>query len=470
MAEVDWDDVIIDLQDKMAAEDLDTLIRPLQLAQNDNEIKILAPNRYVFQQVKQRFMPHISKAITARSEQPESDKITLQIGGGDYSLPSSASVTADKSDYFPKDRQFVGSAKPINEILQNRVDQRNASRQFGGIPLNSKFTFDTFVEGPSNEVALAAATQIVKQPGSVYNPLLLYGGVGLGKTHLMNSIGIALLEKKKGMAKVLYLSSQAFVKEFVDALKCKKITEFTDFYQNLDALLIDDIQFFVGKLKSQEEFFHIFTTLLDKQNQMILTCDRYPSEIEGLEERLSSRFLSGLTVAIEQPDVETRVAIILKKAEGLVELSPEVAFFIAERIKSNIRELEGVLKRLVAHAEFVKSEITIDLVKDCLKDVLVAQSVRVSLDNILREVAEYFNLRVADLLSNRRSRSIARPRQIGMWLAKSVTSHSLPEIGRAFGGRDHTTVLHACRNIDKLNASNPEVAEDVKNLMRKFNS
>ena len=332
--------------------------------------------------------------------------------------------------------------------------------------LNKSFTFDTFVEGKSNQLARAAAAQVAENAGSAYNPLFLYGGVGLGKTHLMHAVGNNIARKNPN-AKVVYLHSERFVADMVKALQLNAINEFKRYYRSVDALLIDDIQFFAGKERSQEEFFHTFNALLEGNQQMILTCDRYPKEITGLEERLKSRFGWGLTVAVEPPELETRVAILMKKADqAKVDLPNEAAFFIAQKIRSNVRELEGALKRVIAQAHFTGNTITTPFIKESLKDLLALQDKQVSIENIQKTIAEYFKIKVSDLLSKRRSRSVARPRQIAMTLAKELTSHSLPEIGDAFGGRDHTTVLHACRKVKELREANADIREDYNNLMR----
>ena len=328
------------------------------------------------------------------------------------------------------------------------------------------YTFERFVEGKSNQLALAAAQQVAEHPGSSYNPLFLYGGVGLGKTHLMHAVGNAM-RCQNPEAKIVYLHSERFVADMVKALQLNAINDFKRFYRSVDALLIDDIQFFANKDRSQEEFFHTFNALLEGGQQMILTCDRYPKEIEGVEERLKSRFGWGLTVAVEPPDLETRVAILMKKAEqSHISLAPDAAFFIAQRIRSNVRELEGALKRVIASANFTGRPFDIDLIKDSLKDLFALQDKQVSLDNIKRKVAEYYKMKVADLMSKRRNRSVARPRQVAMAMAKELTHHSLPEIGDAFGGRDHTTVLHACRKIRELRDVSPDISEDYQNLLR----
>jgi chromosomal replication initiator protein len=336
--------------------------------------------------------------------------------------------------------------------------------------LNSNFTFDNFVEGKSNQLAKAAALQVAMHPGAAYNPLFIYGGVGLGKTHLMHAIGNYMLTRNS-RARVAYLHSERFVADMVKALQHNAMNEFKRYYRSVDALLIDDIQFFAGKERSQEEFFHTFNALLEGQHQVILTCDRYPKGVDGLEERLKSRFGWGLTQAIEPPELETRVAIMQSKAEqAQIDLPSDVAFFIAKRIRSNIRELEGALHRLAATARFTARPITMEFAKDALRDLLALQDKLVTIENIQKTVAEYYKVRVSDLLSKRRSRSITRPRQLAMALAKELTSHSLPEIGEAFQGRDHTTVLHACRKIVELKNSDARINEDYTNLLRILSS
>lgn len=332
--------------------------------------------------------------------------------------------------------------------------------------LNHSFTFGSFIEGKSNQLALAAARQVAENPGGSYNPMFIYGGVGLGKTHLMHAVGNSLLQQKPN-AKILYLHSERFVADMVKGLQLSAMNDFKRFYRSVDALLIDDIQCFVGKDRSQEEFFHTFNALLEGGRQIILTSDRYPKEIDGLEERLKSRFGWGLTVAVEPPELETRVAILIKKAsEAHYELSSDAAFFIAQKIRSNVRELEGALKRVIASANFTGRPISIELIKDSLKDLLALQDRLVTIDNIQRVVADHYKVKMSELLSKRRSRSIARPRQVAMALAKDLTNHSLPEIGEAFGGRDHTTVLHACKKVKELQQTSSEISEDMKLLLR----
>lgn len=428
-----WSRCVRALQAELAEHDFNTWIRPLQAVEDGHVLRLLAPNRFVINWVEQNYLEKIRELLAG-----ERDPV-LEVGSR-RPLPT------------------VG-AEPIPRVTASSV-QPVASR------LNPRFTFDTFVEGKSNQLAKAAATQVGKNPGKAYNPLFIYGGVGLGKTHLMQSVGNALLAVIPA-AKVCYLHSERFVADMVRGLQHNTIADFKRFYRSLDALLIDDIQFFAGKDRSQEEFFHTFNALLEGRRQIILTCDRYPKEVSGLEERLKSRFGWGLTVAIEPPELETSVAILMSKAAArAVELPEEVAFFIAKRIRSNVRELEGALHRVVANAEFTGQAIDLDFAKHALKDLLALQDRLVSIENIQKTVADYFKIRVADLLSKRRSRSIARPRQIAMTLAKELTNHSLPEIGDAFGGRDHTTVLHGCRRIAALRDSDKRIDEDYRNLLR----
>lgn len=354
---------------------------------------------------------------------------------------------------------------PIPEPVERQVNVEGGLRHHQS-SLNQSFTFESFVQGKSNQLALAAARQVGDNPGVSYNPLFIYGGVGLGKTHLMHAVGNEML-KRNPNAKIVYLHSERFVADMVKALQLNAINDFKRYYRSVDALLIDDIQFFAGKERSQEEFFHTFNALLEGGQQMILTSDRYPKEINGVEERLKSRFGWGLTVAIEPPELETRVAILMKKAdEARVRLPDDAAFFLAQKIRSNVRELEGALKRVIANAHFTGSAITTPFIKESLKDLLALQDKQVSIDNIQRVVADYYKIKVSDLLSKRRSRSVARPRQVAMSLSKELTNHSLPEIGDAFGGRDHTTVLHACRKIKELRESDTDIREDYQNLLR----
>ena len=441
-----WQKCLDRLQDHISLQDFNTWIRPLQAEQKEDQLVLWAPNQFVLHCVNERFLVHINQILTQLDEAPP--EVILRVGSRN------------------------NQTSQISPILRNTQDFKGKSKvaKVSATHINSNFTFINFVEGKSNQLARAASVQVSENPGGAYNPLLLYGRVGLGKTHLMHAIGNAILTKNPH-AKVLYLHSERFVADMIRALQTNTINDFKTYYRSLDALLIDDIQFFAGKDRSQEEFFHTFNTLLESQQQIVLTCDRYPKEMSGVEERLKSRLGWGLTVAIEPPDLETRVAILISKAEQTkISLPQEVAFFIAKRIHSNVRELEGVLKRVVAYAQFTGLPITLELVREAIKDVLALQDKLVTVDNIIKTVAEYYKIKVSDLLSKRRTSSLARARQIAMALAKELTNHSLPELGRAFGGRDHTTVLHAFRKIQELKKSNTGVAEDFINLLRTLSS
>ena len=443
-----WQQCLAHLENELPEQQFNTWIRPLHAVENAQELRLLAPNRFVLDWVRDHYISSIQTTLNALS-QDQPLRVELQIG----SLQAAPKVI-EKAAPGPR-RGAPG-----------RSDRRREQRELPRSNLNPGFTFDSFVEGKSNQLARAASMQVAENPGEAYNPLFIYGGVGLGKTHLMQAIGNTIVAARPG-AQVAYLHSERFVADMVKALQHNAINEFKRYYRSVDALLIDDIQFFAGKERSQEEFFHTFNALLEGQSQVILTCDRYPKEVHGLEERLKSRFGWGLTVAIEPPELETRVAILVNKAsEANVELPSDVAFFVAKRIHSNVRELEGALRRVVASARFTGRSIDLKFAKEALRDLLALQDKLVSIDNIQKTVAGYYKIRVADLLSARRTRSITRPRQIAMALAKELTSHSLPEIGAAFGGRDHTTVLHACRKINELKESDGRIGEDYSNLWR----
>jgi chromosomal replication initiator protein len=447
-----WDRCLDRLQDELSSQQFNTWIRPLQACEEGGRLRIMAPNRYVKNQVQLSYLERIHELLDQLAENQSPVEVRLDIGT--LEPVEAAPLRADGSG---------GRTAPAGAVSGA---SRLAATAEVGHKLNEDFTFETFVEGKSNEMAKAAAMQVAANAGRSYNPLLLYGGVGLGKTHLMQAVG-NLIRRNDPDAKVVYLHSQRFVQDMVKALQQGTMDEFMQFYRSVDTLLIDDIQFFANKLRSQEEFFHVFNALLERDRQMVLTCDRYPREIDGLEERLKSRFVYGLTQEVEPPELETRVAILMKKAEAeQVELDQAVAFFIGERIRSNVRELEGALRRVIANARFTGSRITIEQVKRALRDLLAIQDRQISIDNIQRLVAEYYNIKISDILSKRRSRTIARPRQMAMFLAKELTNHSLPEIGDAFGGRDHTTVLHACKRIAELKESSADVSEDYRNLGR----
>jgi chromosomal replication initiator protein len=480
-----WQQCVELLRDELPAQQFNTWIRPLQVEAEGDQLRVYAPNRFVLDWVNDKYLSRLLELLTERTNGLIPD-ISLLIGSkrsaasrspSIVSTPAAVPVAATPSVASPMSNAVStepsrASFDPMAGAASQQAPARTERtvQVEGGLKhtsyLNRTFTFDNFVEGKSNQLARAAAWQVADNPKHGYNPLFLYGGVGLGKTHLMHAVGNHLLAKNPN-AKVVYLHSERFVADMVKALQLNAINEFKRFYRSVDALLIDDIQFFAKKERSQEEFFHTFNALLEGGQQVILTSDRYPKEIEGLEERLKSRFGWGLTVAVEPPELETRVAILMKKADqAKVDLPHDAAFFIAQRIRSNVRELEGALKRVIAHSHFMGRDITIELIRESLKDLLALQDKLVSIDNIQRTVAEYYKIKISDLLSKRRSRSVARPRQVAMALSKELTNHSLPEIGDAFGGRDHTTVLHACRKIAELKETDADIREDYKNLLR----
>ena len=444
-----WQQCTQKLESDLTEQEINTWIRPLQAVETSEGLQLLAPNRFVLDWVKDNYLIKINKIVTNITTNPQFS-VAIVVGTETMSAAPPAPQAAS-----------TGTSNFNFEIARPAA----ASPQFTN-NLNRNFTFDNFVQGKSNQLAKAAAFQVALQPGEAYNPMFIYGGVGLGKTHLMHAIGNQILANNKN-AKVVYLHSERFVADMVKALQNNIIDQFKRHYRSLNALLIDDIQFFAGKERSQEEFFHTFNALLEDQQQVIMTSDRYPKEVDGLEERLKSRFGWGLTVAIEPPELETRVAILNNKAEQSgIELPQEVSFFIAKRIRSNIRELEGALRRVIANAKFTGSPITIDFARESLRDLLALQEKQVTIDNIQKTVAEYYKIRVSDLLSPKRSRSITRPRQLAMALAKELTNHSLPEIGDKFGGRDHTTVLHACKKVNQLRQEDQRIDEDYINLVR----
>ena len=419
----------------------------MQVSDQDGQVLLLAPNKYILDTLTSQYLTRIKALLQ------ESGTISVELR--------------------------IGSQRIQQEINRVPVSHKKISANsfvkrenfYPLLELNKSFTFDSFVEGRSNEMARAAAVQVTQNiGGSSYNPLLLYGGVGLGKTHLMHAVGNSIADSHPEL-KVSYMYSQRFMEDMVRAIERGAMSDFTQYYRSVDVLLMDDIQFLAKGSKSQEEFFHVFNRLQEEGRQIVLTCDRYPKEIVGLEERLESRFVWGMTAAVEPPELETRVAILMKKAEReKVFIPSDAAFFIAERVRSNVRELEGALKRVIANANFTGRSITIDQVKQALRDLIAIQDRQVGVDNIQKTVADYYKLRLGELLSKKRNRSVARPRQVAMALSKDLTSHSLPEIGDAFGGRDHTTVLHACRKIDELKELNPDIKEDYRNLKRLLTS
>ena len=528
-----WQDCLETLRHDLPAQAYNTWLRPLRPSvseQRDSEgtrflsFLLIAPNRFIQDWVKAKLLSHIddvfASVTTSQGYDFEGPSVVVATAGAvnavaapespPESLHNRETPRGQQAQSFPTTGAYSESREhKLESVLDNRISlsadsedslsPRQASpiltsttplRGFDRRPgpamsgvdtiiegklshqgaLNRENTFDNFVEGKSNQLARAAAMQVAENPGFAYNPLFIYGGVGLGKTHLMHAIG-NYLKAKKPNAKVVYLHSETFVATMVTALQLNSINEFKRFYRSVDALLIDDIQFFAGKERSQEEFFHTFNALLEGGQQIILTSDRYHKEINGLEERLKSRFGWGLTVAVEPPELETRAAILMNKAALVnVALPNDAAMFIAQRLRSNVRELEGALKRVIAHASFKGEAINVELIKEALRDLFALQDKLVTIDNIQRTVAEYSKIKMSDMLSKRRNRSVARPRQVAMCLAKELTNHSLPEIGDAFGGRDHTTVMHACKQIAKLRQSSIDIEEDYNNLLRLLSS
>ena len=448
----------------MTPQQFHTWIRPLSAKVDMNEVTISAPNRFVLDYVSDKFNQQI-KDICAEII---GDDVKITFSNQDAQTDNSIAVATNQVEI-----EQTAETVQLENRESNTAPKPDKTRRREDAPgvldetrLNPTFTFDYYVEGKSNQLARAAARQVAENPGPAYNPLFIYGGVGLGKTHLMHAIGNYVVQQNP-RAKVAYLNSQKFVQDMVKALQHNMINRFQTYYRSLNVLLIDDIQFFAKKERSQEEFFHTFNALLEGNQQVVMTCDRYPKEVEGLEERLKSRFGWGLTVAVEPPELETRVAILMNKAQQFdVRIPDDVAFFIAQRVQSNIRELEGTLKLLKANSQFRGQAIDIEFTKATLKDLLSVQDKLVTIENIQKTVCEYYKIRSSDLLSKKRSRSIARPRQIAMALAKNLTNHSLPEIGNAFGGRDHTTVMHACKKVQELRDSDTKVDEDFNNLLR----
>ena len=439
-----WQRCLERLASDLPAEDVHTWLRPLQAEEVGTELRLLAPNTFVRDAVSERYRTRIE--AVARHLEPELDAVRLDVG----------SMEATARPQPPRRTPSASAPAPVEPLVSN---------------IDPHYVFDNFIEGKSNQLGKAAALQVAMNPGRTYNPLLLYGGTGLGKTHLMHAAG-NLMRQNNPNAKVLYQRSEQFFSAMVKALSNKSggpkpIDEFKHKYRSVDALMIDDIQFFAGKDRTQEEFFHTFNALFEGKQQIILSCDRYPKEVENLEPRLTSRLGWGLSVAIEPPDFETRAAILLSKAEARgVNLPDDVAFLVARRMRSNVRDLEGALNTLIARATFTGRSINVEFAQEALRDLLTVQERAVSLTNIQKTVADYYQLRVVDLLSKKRTRSLARPRQIAMALAKELTEHSLPEIGDSFGGRDHTTVLHGCRLIKELRATDGRTREDWDKLLR----
>ena len=521
-----WNQCLERLRQELPTQQFSMWIRPLVCDEQEGYVALYAPNRFVLDWVRDKYLDNITGLLRefagADAPQLHLEVMTRQrTNVNSNSAPSSnhqnsmqrnAPVQSSTPQNISQSQSFSASSNSAQQSTQNQSanyepnneyansnsgnqssrsyhEQNRAANQAAAprsqpspkvvpIPeamkhksnINPTYQFDNFVEGKSNQLARAAATQVANNPGGSYNPLFIYGGTGLGKTHLLHAVGNGIVANN-GDAKIVYMHSERFVQDMVKALQNNAIEDFKRFYRSVDALLIDDIQFFANKERSQEEFFHTFNALLEGNQQIILTSDRYPKEIDGVEDRLKSRFGWGLTIAIEPPELETRVAILMRKAaENRIHLPNEVAFFIAKRLRSNVRELEGALNRVIANANFTGRPITIDFVREALRDLLALQEKLVTVDNIQKTVADYYKIKVADILSKRRSRSVARPRQVAMALAKELTNHSLPELGNAFGGRDHTTVLHACRKIEQLREESHDIKEDYKNLIRTLSS
>ncbi|MGI3043936.1 chromosomal replication initiator protein DnaA [Shewanella algae] len=457
-----WQQCIGQLQDELSAQQFSMWIRPLQAEMDGDTLVIYAPNRFVLDWVRDKYLNIINQFFTEHLGN-DAPKLRFDIGSRPSAKPQVQTPTATKASVSAP-KSAAGKGATFNTAAEPAVNHSYRSN------INPTYQFDNFVEGKSNQLGKAAALQVAENPGGAYNPLFLYGGTGLGKTHLLHAVGNGII-KNNPNAKVVYMHSERFVQDMVKALQNNAIEDFKRYYRSVDALFIDDIQFFANKDRSQEEFFHTFNALLEGNHQIILTSDRYPKEIDGVEDRLKSRFGWGLTVAIEPPELETRVAILMRKAqESGINLPDEVAFFIAKRLRSNVRELEGALNRVIANANFTGRPITIDFVREALRDLLALQEKLVTIDNIQKTVAEYYKIKMADMLSKRRSRSVARPRQMAMALSKELTNQSLPEIGDAFGGRDHTTVLHACRKIAQLREESHDIKEDYANLIRTLSS
>ncbi|MDA8705056.1 chromosomal replication initiator protein DnaA [Litoricolaceae bacterium] len=454
---MNWDICVEQLAAELTTEQLNTWIKPLQVEETVQSILLFAPNRFVKDWVTDRYLDRIQSFYSQHVG--GTFQVTVRVGSSGVMAGTTDRVVEVPKQSVQVNHQPVSQPK-VREpaVVEGSIKHSNR--------LNADFRFENFVEGKSNQLARAAAQRVSEKPGSEYNPLFLYGDTGLGKTHLMHAVGNQVRSHNPN-AKIIYVHSERFVADMVKALQLNAIADFKRVYRNVDALLIDDIQFFAGKEKSQEEFFHTFNSLLEGGQQIILTSDRYPKEIDNMEDRLKSRFGWGLTVRLEPPELETRVAILINKAqESGVELKRDCAFFIAQKVRSNVRDLEGALKRVLANAHFFGQAITLDFVRETLRDLIAVHDRQISVDNIQRMVADYFKIKISDLLSKRRNRSVARPRQVAMALCKELTDHSLPEIGDAFGGRDHTTVLHACRKIKELSDTDLAIRDDYNNLLK----
>lgn len=451
-----WPSCLAQFEKELPPQQFITWIKPLAIRPNSpDSLTLLAPNRFVLQWIRDKFIARVHQMALAHFGHAIAIELVL---ADSKTLPATATTAAQ----IPPRSGFVSTPATVAAAGSIRLPvlPRDLSR------LNPSFTFDTFVTGKANQLARAAATQVAEKSGAAYNPLFIYGGVGLGKTHLAHAIG-NYYRQHHPQGKVRYIHAEQYVSDVVRAYQHKAFDDFKRYYHTLDMMLIDDIQFFNGKSRTQEEFFYAFNALIESHKQVIITCDTYPKEIEGMENRLISRFGWGLTVAVEPPELEMRVAILIKKAElDSITLPEDVAFFLARHIQSNVRELEGGLKRILAYARFTGSDITVDLCREALRDLLAVQNRQISIENIQKTVADYYKIKVSEMYSKKRTRNIARPRQIAMALAKELTQLSLPDIGDAFGGRDHTTVLHACRKINDLKTINGDISRDISSLLK----
>ncbi len=442
-----WQSCLVRFEQELTPQQFNNWIKPLRFESGPDFMRIVAPNRFILQWVKDKFLSRFE-----------------QMGEAHFTHPIKLSLAVAENSEIKENKS------PVMAVLATSTPNKHPGSRSDKSGLNPSLSFANFVTGKANQLARAAAIQVAENPGIAYNPLFVYGGVGLGKTHLIHAIGNYIQEQNSN-AKISYLHAERYVSDVVRAYQHKTFDDFKRYYHSLDLLLIDDIQFFSGKARTQEEFFYAFNALIESKKQVIMTCDTYPKQISGMEDRLISRFGWGLTVAIEPPELEMRVAILLKKAaaEGFY-LDEDVAFFIAKQIRSNVRELEGALKKVIAYSHFTGHSIGLELAKEALKDLLAVQNRQISIENIQKTVADYYKIKVAEMYSKKRTRNVARPRQVAMALAKELTHLSFPEIGDAFGGRDHTTVMHACRRIEELKNNDPGMTRDISVLLQVLRS
>jgi chromosomal replication initiator protein len=459
-----WSHCLAHFERSLNAQQLNTWIKPLVVEVAAGGVVVNAPNRFVAQWVREKFLPQID--LLARSFFPETPTVSLIISDPRANNNKAAQPAATAASLPPEAIAGNPKAEPARKAAKTATAKAEKPAPIDDTRLNALFTFDTFVPGKANDLARAAALQVADNPGAGYNPLFVYGGVGLGKTHLVQAIGNRMVQSNP-KARVRYIHADRYVSDMVRAVRANSYDDFKRRYDSLDLLLIDDIQFFAGKEGTQEQFFYTFNTLIEEHKQVIITSDTFPKDMEGIEERLKSRFSWGLTVMLEPPELEMRVAILLDKARlEKASLDEGTAFFIAKQVRSNVRELEGALKRVIAFARFNKKPISVELAKEALKDLLAVQNRQISIENIQKTVADYFKIKVADMYSKKRTRVLARPRQMAMYLARELTDLSYPEIGQSFGGRDHTTVLHACTKIEELKAADATLRKDYSLLIQ----